>query len=134
MLASAWHIRATTVICIGLSLPCWGEMDRLEPDPGIRWVGHDLKSRLAESFRSRKGCSSLARTSYSRPSTKTSVWNKLSMHRTTCSSFNFIFQPVEDDFDRHQGERDPADDSRAGGDQVGRHTATVLFVVWTLVR
>src|SRR5437868_8485319 len=50
MLASAWHIRATTVICIGLSLPCWGEMNRLEPDPGIGWVGHDLKSRLAESF------------------------------------------------------------------------------------
>jgi hypothetical protein len=30
--------------------------------------------------------------------------------------FDFIFQPVEDDFDRHQGERDPPDHSLAGGD------------------
>jgi hypothetical protein len=34
------------------------------------------------------------------------------------SPFDFIFQPVEDDFDWHQGERDPPDDSLAGGDQV----------------
>jgi hypothetical protein len=27
-----------------------------------------------------------------------------------------IFQPVEEDFDWHQGERDPQDDSLAGGD------------------
>jgi len=31
--------------------------------------------------------------------------------------FDFIFQAVEDDFDRHQGERDPQNDPLAGGDQ-----------------
>ena len=113
-------------------------MDRLEPDPGIRWVGHDLKSRLAESFRSRKGCSSrhvrrALRIPGPRPKRQSGTSYRC-IEPSTWSSFNFIFQPVEDDFDRHQGERDPADDSRAGGDQVGRHTATVLFVVWTLVR
>ena len=38
---------------------------------------------------------------------------------------------VEDDFDRRQGERDPPDDSLAGGDKVWRHGATVPFVVRT---
>jgi hypothetical protein len=34
----------------------------------------------------------------------------------TPSPFDFIFPPVEENSDRHQGERDPQDDSLAGGD------------------
>jgi hypothetical protein len=36
--------------------------------------------------------------------------------------------------DLHQGERDPADESRAGGDEVRRHVATVPFVMRTVFR
>jgi hypothetical protein len=84
--------------------------------------GHDLKPRLAESFVD--AINRLVKTIGKRA--KLALPTHFHMLRQSGTSyrrielswspFDFIFQPVEDDFDRHQGERDPADDSRAGGD------------------
>ena len=84
--------------------------------------GHDLKPRLAESFVD--AFNRLVKTIGKRA--KLALPTHFHMLRQSGTSyrrielswspFDFIFQPVEDDFDRHQGERDPADDSRAGGD------------------
>jgi hypothetical protein len=91
-----------------------------EPDPGIGWRD-TISMRFAESLVD--AINRLVKTIGKRA--KLALPTHFHMLRQSGTSyrrielswspFDFIFQPVDDDFDRHQGERDPPYDSFVGG-------------------